>query len=338
MTRKITKTNLKALAAGLLKSGYEVIAPVNQGRGWAFKSLSSADELALEGYLGPTKMSLKEFFIPRTEPLLIYNYGKGGKPRFRANKGQPKEKRLVLACRPCDAAALEVLDAVMNWDASDPRYDQRRQNTILVSLACDQKADSCWCQEAGLGPDDPRGSDVLLRGTSKDAFQAEFISEKGKELSRDFKELFEETTVIVPENEKTGGNAIDLKKVRDWLEKNFEHPLWESLAATCLGCGACAFVCPVCHCFDIVDEGGVEGGCRFKNWDSCAFALFTRHGSGHNPRPTQVQRLRQRVTHKFKIYPEKFGVVSCVGCGRCLASCPVDQSLLETLTAIEAEK
>ena len=30
----------------------------------------------------------------------------------------------------------------------------------------------------------------------------------------------------------------------------------------CLGCGACAYTCPTCHCFDIVDEGNVERGVR----------------------------------------------------------------------------
>jgi len=39
-----------------------------------------------------------------------------------------------------------------------------------------------------------------------------------------------------------------------WLEENFDHPAWKTMALRCHGCGACAGVCPTCHCFDIVDE------------------------------------------------------------------------------------
>ena len=40
-------------------------------------------------------------------------------------------------------------------------------------------------------------------------------------------------------------------------------------------------------------------GKRLRCWDSCGFALFTLHTSGHNPRQTQAQRWRQRLLHKF---------------------------------------
>ena len=70
-------------------------------------------------------------------------------------------------------------------------------------------------------------------------------------------------------------------------------------------CGACAYTCPTCHCFDIADEGNPRGWARVKNWESCQFSLFTAHASGHNPRESQPQR--QRIFHKFRIYPEKFG-------------------------------
>ena len=64
--------------------------------------------------------------------------------------------------------------------------------------------------------------------------------------------------------------------------------------------------------------------------------MFTHHASGHNPRPTQAARYRQRVMHKFKYFPERFGLIDCVGCGRCVRTCGVGQDLVVTLTAIEA--
>jgi ferredoxin len=102
----------------------------------------------------------------------------------------------------------------------------------------------------------------------------------------------------------------------------------------CLGCGACAYTCPTCHCFDIVDEGNAAGGARVKNWDSCQFPMFTMHASGHNPRSTQGQRQRQRIQHKFRIYPEKFGETLCTGCGNCTRNCPVELGVLNTLLSL----
>ena len=64
-------------------------------------------------------------------------------------------------------------------------------------------------------------------------------------------------------------------------------PFWREHALACLGCGACAYTCPVCHCFDIVDEGNAREGVRARNWDACQFPLFTLHASGHNPRGEQ---------------------------------------------------
>ena len=55
---------------------------------------------------------------------------------------------------------------------------------------------------------------------------------------------------------------FDPKKVTEWLAlaENFDSPLWKEFSLGCLGCGACAYTCPVCHCFDIVDEKhGAEG-------------------------------------------------------------------------------
>ena len=104
----------------------------------------------------------------------------------------------------------------------------------------------------------------------------------------------------------------------------------------CLGCGACAYACPVCHCFDLQDESDKKECRRLRNWDSCGFGLFTLHASGHNPRPDQSARWRQRVTHKFSIYPQKFKTLACTGCGRCSRLCQAGMAIAETCERIEA--
>ena len=117
-----------------------------------------------------------------------------------------------------------------------------------------------------------------------------------------------------------------------WLERNFDHELWKSLALRCHGCGACTAVCSTCHCFDIVDEHDSCGaGVRRRNWDFCQSAKFTAHASGHNPRKSQAERLRQRVMHKFSIYPRRFDEILCTGCGRCARACGSGMNLPEIL-------
>jgi ferredoxin len=68
------------------------------------------------------------------------------------------------------------------------------------------------------------------------------------------------------------------------------------------------------------------------------FAEYTLHASGHNPRPTKRERLRNRIYHKFKFNIDNYAVAGCVGCGRCISLCPVNIDLIENLSAIKEAK
>jgi ferredoxin len=138
-------------------------------------------------------------------------------------------------------------------------------------------------------------------------------------------EPFDPTLLSV---EQDGGVPL----LAGWLERNFDHEVWKKLSLRCHGCGACATVCSTCHCFDIVDEHDSCGaGARRRNWDFCQSAKFTAHASGHNPRKSQAERLRQRVMHKFSIYPRRFDEILCTGCGRCARACGSGMNLPEIL-------
>jgi ferredoxin len=127
-------------------------------------------------------------------------------------------------------------------------------------------------------------------------------------------------------------HTTTLGRLSEWLAKSYDHPFWKTLALRCHGCGACAAVCSTCHCFDIVDEHDTcERGARRRNWDSCQTAKFTVHASTHNPRATQAERYRQRVMHKFSIYPRRFDEILCTGCGRCARACGAGMNLPEIL-------
>jgi sulfhydrogenase subunit beta (sulfur reductase) len=169
------------------------------------------------------------------------------------------------------------------------------------------------------------GDDLLL----------EPLSGKGEKLVED---LGDAPSSMLEEKEKERKKAeesmtakIDIEGLPDKLKGMFDHEVWEIITEKCIGCGVCTYLCPTCHCFDIQDEATDRGGRRVRNWDSCMFPIFTFHGSGHQPRTKKHQRMRQRIMHKFNYYVENFGVIACVGCGRCITECPTNEDLRDNL-------
>ena len=124
-------------------------------------------------------------------------------------------------------------------------------------------------------------------------------------------------------------------KLMDW----FNSPKWAELSESCLGCGTCTFVCPTCQCYDIRDFDTGHGIKRFRCWDSCMYSDFTKMAHG-NPRLTQKERFRQRFMHKLVYFPENNnGEFGCVGCGRCLVSCPISMNIVKVMKKLtEGEK
>jgi len=289
--------------------------------------LQSADQLVLEGFIHPAN-SVKEFLFPKHEELYGYHItGKG----IELTEVEPlRLEQVLIAARPCDAAALPILDHVFNWDYKDELYNTRRQLTTVVTLACAGHDDACFCTSVGLGPAAERGSDVLLLELGGGAYEVRCLTGKGKALFEGKLEASERVASLPPGPEK----RFDAERAQAFVRENFESSFWPAQTLACLGCGACAYTCPTCHCFDIVDEGNIERGVRARNWDSCQFSMFTLHASGHNPRPNQPARQRQRIDHKFRIYPEKFGEILCTGCGNCTRNCPEGLGVLSVAVAL----
>jgi ferredoxin len=83
------------------------------------------------------------------------------------------------------------------------------------------------------------------------------------------------------------------------------------------------------------DYGSNDGEVsRLRGWDSCQSATFYKLAGGHNPRPTKAARLRQRFYHKLLYIPDRFEIKGCVGCGRCVVSCPVNVDIREAITKV----
>lgn len=332
MSELLTTTALQRWVEGLLAEGKRVAGPQTVKNDLVqYAWLTSADQLTLDGFVHPAN-SIKEFVFPRHEPL--YGYRFAGKQIELYPLDPPIKEQVVVGARPCDAASLPALDRIFNWDTQDEFYNRRRELTTVVTVACREYDTRCFCTSVGLGPGDTRGSDVLLIPIDDEKYEVRCLTEKGRRV------LAGVTTQSSEQGQVIEGPPprFDLDAVGEFLVNGYENPLWRAAAFRCQGCGACAFTCPTCHCFDIVDEGGPSGGVRSRNWDACQFTMFTMHASGHNPRANQGQRQRQRIFHKFQIYPDKFGELLCTGCGNCTRNCPAGLGVLPILQTIASKK
>ena len=127
---------------------------------------------------------------------------------------------------------------------------------------------------------------------------------------------------------------IDTQAIAAKLPEAFnDNEFWEKVAAKCVSCGICTFLCPTCYCFDINDEKLGSNGARYRNWDCCSFPLYTQMPM-ENPRKEKWRRVRQKVSHKYLFYPELFGMIACTGCGRCIRLCPVNWDITQTLNSL----
>lgn len=327
---------LSSAVQALGGAGIDVIAPVQNESGMMeLARVSSATAIVLD--LASASFPLKRMFLPISEVLMDYEKDEDGQVNVQSNGHAAGKETVLLGCRPCDAAALDILDQVFEWDYRDAPYCSRRKRTTVVSFACTEPGPNCFCTSVGGSPHGNRTSDVVVFPNGDNGVLLQVHTEGGKK----FIERLGDTLQPAPAGTELPSppelkHKFEPEKVKVWLDGNFDSDFWLDDSLSCLGCGSCSFLCPTCHCFDIVDEGTWNRGQRRRNWDCCSFDLFTQHSSGHNPRPNRASRHRQRLMHKFKYFPERFGMVGCVGCGRCMKNCGVGQDLVESLQKIQA--
>ena len=330
--RILQQAKLVELIDELIKA-HEVIAPKDD---LAYAKVSAASEMRLSDEK-PTK-SLKELFFPQREVLVEYQFGPDG-AKVSAPSSTTSTSRVVVGSRPCDAAALPILDKLFAWDYRDVFYLEARERTAIVSVACDRPCEVCFCTSLDGSPAGVEGSDVLLTPLG-DVYHVQVITERGKALIAEHEGLFEESDQQYNRRRVHFEEEVQAKIARkvdiEGLDKalDFDSAVWETLAQQCIDCGICTFLCPTCHCFDIQDEGNPVQGERVRLWDACTFFNYTKAHAGQ-PRPTHYRRYRQRIMHKFRYYPENFGRTLCVGCGRCIEHCPVSIDLRDVLEAVK---
>lgn len=330
---KLRKDKFADFLASL--GGYKLFAPQKVGESIRFAPVTDAGKVELA--MANTTVPPKSIFFPQTETL--YRYALGSAEMHPPAEG---EEGVVLGVRPCDARAQVIVDKLFSWDVDDPYYLERRKKIAVVGLACNNPCVNCFCLSVGGDPASTEGLDLLMTELD-DAYLLQPLTEKGEKLSQAVAAVAEaaqkgeldEAEELHRQARQKINRKVETDGIPQKLPGLWEDALWQNTAASCLGCGICTFLCPTCHCFDIQDE--VEGidGRRCRMWDSCMFKEYTLHASGHNPRPTRRERTRNRINHKYNYYVQKFDVIACVGCGRCISFCPVNIDIVEILRQVK---
>ena len=292
---------------------------------------------------GPTWSGIKPWTFP--SPVDALNVATDAEGRVSVAVHAPTPQPLaVIGARACDIAALAVHDRVLaGGPAADPDYAARRRDLLVVAVECAVATSTCFCTSMGTGPEVASGADIVLAEIDG-GFAARAGSPAGERILDGLAleparpAARSAAAAQVAATRASMGTAVQVEGLHDRLLANLDHPRWDAIAERCLACANCTLVCPTCFCTGITIDSDLEGSASTaaRTWDSCFAAGFAQVAGGGSFRPRHRDRYRQWLTHKFGTWWDQFGTSGCIGCGRCVAWCPVGIDIREELAIIAA--
>lgn len=303
-----------------------VIGVKSKGNKFAFGPLDSADELRLD--YDVTLLPPKKYFFPQRETLFTYSLSNGQSAK---NPAEIKPT-VIIGVHPYDIVALFHMDEIFRETKSDPYYFEKRNSTVIIGVNIQKMSKWNFSPFMGCATVD-YGYDLMLTDLGN-RYAISVGSQKGGELlakyaknvtsalTRDITLVGQKKREIVNMSQQKFDFPTDL--IPELLKKTYgESGFWEEHSEKCLACGSCVLVCPTCYCFDVKDNPdlSMENVERIRTWDGCLLEDFAKIASGENFRPTRPTRYRHRYFKKGKYLFDRFGFISCVGCGRCSSNC-----------------
>jgi ferredoxin len=363
----LDRHGLDALVAVLVAQGRTVVGPTVRDGAIVLSELTSADALpygwgveldagryrlvpredgaAFAHSAGP--QSWKSYLHPARERLWSADRSPEGRVVFTAHEAE-SPSYAFLGVRPCDLRAIAIQDRVLTGGAhEDTGYGKRRRRTLLIAAECTEPGATCFCVSMGGGPAADPGYDLALTEVV-DADGHRFLvrvgSEEGARLIGQVPhraaDLGTEATAraSVDAARDRMGRSMPPVDLRALMGASLDAERWNDVAERCLTCGNCTMVCPTCFCTTTEEVTDLTGDHteRWQRWDSC-FDLDFSYLHGGPVRATPRSRYRQWLTHKLSTWQDQFDSSGCVGCGRCIAWCPVGIDITEEVAVLEAE-
>jgi formate hydrogenlyase subunit 6/NADH:ubiquinone oxidoreductase subunit I len=359
----IRKEVFDQLLSNLTQTGYEVVGPRIKDAAVVYAPIQrladlpkgTVSEQAAGRYrlkpsgnsryfdITPGAQSWKQFlFPPRSELFKLVKENGNWREEIL---DQTPPRYAFIGVRACELAAIEVQDKVfIRSDFTDPVYKRRRENIFILAVDCLHPGETCFCVSMGTGPSAGAGFDLKLTELD-DVFLIEIGTPAGLDVMHNLKvEALSSgwqqaaTQGLAAAVKSMGRELPQPESVPVLLLSNLDHPRWKDVAARCLSCTSCTQVCPTCFCWDVEDATTLDGNStqRTRVWDSCFNPGYSAQAGG-NIRPNTHSRYRQWLTHKMGSWQQQFGVLGCVGCGRCITWCPAGIDITEEIAALRVE-
>ena len=327
----ISKENFADFINALIVDGsWNVVGVKSKGNKFAFEPLESASELRLD--YDVTLLPPKKYFFPQRETLFTYDLSNGFSAKGFAAEAKPT---IIIGVHPYDIAALLQMDEVFSETKSDPYYFEKRKSSIIIGVNIQNMSKWCFAPSMGCATVE-YGYDLMLTDLGN-RYAIDIGSQKGEKLLEKYAQhitnALARDTQLVGQKKREIVNMAQQKLdfpaelIPELLKKSYEKSeFWEKHSEKCLSCGSCVLVCPTCYCFDVKDNPdlSLERGERMRTWDGCLLEDFAKIASGENFRPTKPARYRHRYFKKGRYLFDRFGFISCVGCGRCSSHCLPD--------------
>jgi sulfhydrogenase subunit beta (sulfur reductase) len=323
----------------------ELDGPAELPVGWRSTTEPGRDRLTTDGSdrafdYGLAVTAWKRYTHPPRLPLTVATVD-GTAVTVEPTAVVPPRQAFV-GVRACELAAVGIQERVMRaGPVGDADHVARREATLVVAVECARATSTCFCTSMGTGPEVRDGADLVLAELD-DGFTVRAGSDAGATLldRLDLEPASAAQSALaaaqVAAVREAIGDPVPAAGLPERLRAALDHPRWAEVAERCLACANCTLVCPTCFCTSVATTSDLTGAAAAteRQWDSCFNAGFARVAGDASFRPKVKDRYRQWLTHKFSTWWDQFGSTGCVGCGRCIAWCPVGIDVREELLAI----
>ncbi|NQV38553.1 MAG: 4Fe-4S dicluster domain-containing protein [Candidatus Marinimicrobia bacterium] len=309
-----------------------VYAPHKKGdASFTFETVKSMKDVILD--YPRTLNSIKKYFLPPKEQLMSFSM-----EDYSITQNELYKSEIIFfGVHSYDMQAVMKLDYNFSQGNPERNYLSRRENSTFIGISFTPD-EYHFSRSVGITVEETDGFDLFLDRTN-DGYNVTVLTDRGADLVNNQSYFMETATCEIPNQQFHNKIKYNYNRLPEVFDQVWNSPVWDQVAAKCVGCGTCNLVCPTCYCFNVDDEVDLDlkNGSRQRTWDGCMLNNFAAVAGGENFRKSLAERQRHRIYRKFKYITDVTGEPWCVGCGRCTAYCTADISIVDIVNRLSEE-